>query len=211
MERSEFCKLYWNYYMGLEADFVSTERFVSFDLGTNNLYGQNEDEVEKGNSMTYSIEYVRQIQAICSEIDVLLKEICKTINEDERAENMKEYSSMVLSDIFWRKITCQKIDFRRTELQPFKNWKSGEDYQAPEWWLGYNAVKHNRIENYKRANLKNVVNALAGLFILENYFVKKITEGTEENDVPDDMSQIFKMKDWETKRVVIGKDFYAEV
>ena len=34
------------------------------------------------NSNVYSIEYIKQYQAIVSEIDVLLKEICKELGND---------------------------------------------------------------------------------------------------------------------------------
>lgn len=33
---------------------------------------------------------------------------------------------------------------------------------------------HARLENLRMANLKNVLNALSGLYVLENYFVKYI-------------------------------------
>lgn len=33
------------------------------------------------------------------------------------------------------------------------------------WWKSYNAVKHNRLENYGQANLINLINAFAGLFV----------------------------------------------
>lgn len=44
---------------------------------------------------------------------------------------------------------------------------------TPDWWNKYNGVKHTRTEkikgksNYMNANLKNVVNSLAVLYILE--------------------------------------------
>lgn len=47
-----------------------------------------------------------------------------------------------------------------------------------EWWNAYNLVKHNRTEkdenenwNYEKANLKNVLFAMAGLFIILNLFL----------------------------------------
>lgn len=38
MNREEFCRLHWNYYLMLETDFIDIERYISFDLGDNYLY-----------------------------------------------------------------------------------------------------------------------------------------------------------------------------
>ena len=46
-------------------------------------------------------------------------------------------------------------------ITPFKNYR-----QADGWWKIYNSLKHNRIENYKKANLRNTLNALGSLFLL---------------------------------------------
>ena len=60
-------------------------------------------------------------------------------------------------------------------IQPFKAWaglkNSGfkkENYDSVpklEWWNAYNEVKHNRLENQKKATLGRTVSALAGLFL----------------------------------------------
>ena len=47
------------------------------------------------------------------------------------------------------------------EIQPWLGW-IGND--LPAWWTAHNAVKHDRSQNYKDANLKNTLYALAGLF-----------------------------------------------
>ena len=97
---------------------------------------------------------------------------------------------------------------KEIELQPFSNWKSTPDFKSPDWWSPYNKVKHSRIENYKNANLKNIINALAGLYILENYFVKYIGDRDNDMDVPNDISHLFKMVDFPTREKVIGRNQY---
>ncbi|HIR97854.1 MAG TPA: hypothetical protein IAD39_08295, partial [Candidatus Merdisoma faecalis] len=72
----------------------------------------------------------------------------------------------------------------------------------------YNDVKHHRAEQYKEANLKNVLNALAGLYILENYLVKYIGDMANDIDVPNDISHLFEMVDWETRDEVLGHEMY---
>lgn len=204
MNRDEFCKYHWEYYLVLENDFIGTERYVSFELGDNYLY-DGRTNVESGNSMTFSNEFIKQYQAICSEVDVILKSICKELNNPS-ANNMKSgYTPTILNQ--WSAIPTQRVKFKDIELQPFANWKQ-EPYQSPDWWAPYNDVKHERVDNYRSANLKNVVNALAGLYVLEKYFVKYIGDRDHDMDVPNNVSRIFEMISFDTRDTVVGKDFY---
>ena len=59
------------------------------------------------------------------------------------------------------------------------------------------------------ANLKNVLNSLAGLFILENYFIKYIGDRDNDMDVPNDISKMFKMINFDTREEVVGKNSYV--
>lgn len=51
-------KKYWDYYRELEDEFLMTRRYVDF---------------EEKNFTTYSVEYLKLYQAVCSEIDVIGK------------------------------------------------------------------------------------------------------------------------------------------
>lgn len=205
MNRDEFCKYHWEYYLVLEKDFLETERYISFDLGDNYLYDDRET-TNIGNSMTFSNEYIKQYQTICSEIDVVMKSICNELGNSS-ADNIKGYTPVILSK--WSNITQQKVKIRDIELQPFMNWKDEPNYKSPDWWKPYNKVKHERIDCYKMANLKNVLNSLAGLFILENYFIKYIGDRDNDMDVPNDISKMFKMINFDTREEVVGKNSYV--
>ena len=61
---SQFIKSYWNYYLELEEQLIQTKRFVDFDIS---------------NYKTFSIEYLKLLQATCSEIDVVAKIIAKNL------------------------------------------------------------------------------------------------------------------------------------
>lgn len=65
---------YWNYYLELESEFVQTKRFVEFSINNYN---------------SFSIEYLKLYQAICSEIDVLGKYIASLVNNDISRKNCK--------------------------------------------------------------------------------------------------------------------------
>lgn len=205
MTRDEFCKCHWEYYLVLEKDFLEIERYVAFDLGDNFLYTNNL-VTDNGNSECFSNEFIKQYQAICSEVDVILKSICKEININSTANDMEKYSDEILNT--WSGIVQQKVKLKDIELQPFSNWSSQPQYKSPDWWTPYNKVKHNRLANYKKANLKNTINALAGLYILEQYFVKYIGGRDNVEDVPNDISKLFEMVNYTTKDIVVGKDNY---
>lgn len=193
MNYAEFCNTYWKYYLVLEADFLRTERYVSFDLG------------DEGNGKTYSVEYVKQYQAICSEVEAVLKLICKEITHstEEFKGNIINCSKIILNENKWDKMVNQEVKLRNIKLDPFANWSVT---QPPSWWKTNNDVKHER--DMKSANLENVLNALAGLFILENYLCRYIGDTQDDADAPDTASTLFSMVEWETRYDIIGNGLF---
>lgn len=162
MNREEFLNTYWRYYELLETDFRNSIRYVSLD---------------KKNYSTFSVEYARLLQAICSEIDVLFKELCFCLNKI--GNNIRDYADILLENnqMIPNQIIYLKMYHRDFEICPFKNWEKGN---APTWWISYNKIKHHRKENMQKANQKNVLYALAGLFLLENILLKHIMLNNKE-------------------------------
>lgn len=185
MNRKDFIFQYWRHYLALEDDFIKTIRFV---------------ELDEDNFSTFSVEYNKQFQSICSEIDVICKAIC-SLKGAPNASNIVDYAEIIVrqySDITSRVvIVSQHIDLK---LSPFSEWKIEPDYISPQWWSEYNGVKHNRTANFKNANLDNVINSLAGLYLLEMYFLKDIThDNKDEIDIPDVPSRLFTIENWRTR------------
>lgn len=159
----EFLDSYWKYYLILEEEFLSTLRYV---------------ELHKDNFETFSVEYTKQYQTICSEIDVLCKHFCKIIDPSSNSKNIKDYGEIILANV--GQITKEGISFKKArmeEIYPWAEWVVQEKYVSPGWWSNYNNVKHNRNNYFKEANLGNVINALAGLYVLEVYCYEKIKNG----------------------------------
>ncbi len=152
---------YFNYYLELERDFFATEPYVTID---------------EDNYNTFSIQYNRIYQSICSEIDCLLKELCRQLEQGCEARTLGAYYPIIQSH--FKYFCVEKVSFykSRIELQPWKEWVKGK---APSWWTMYNNVKHHRMEMeeknkksyYKYANLENVLNALAALYVVELYYI----------------------------------------
>lgn len=97
---------------------MDTERYISFDLGDNYLYDSHTIH-DYGNSGAFSNEFVKQYQAICSEVDVVLKTICKELS-GITANNMPAYTDLVLKngklfqnkskDEYYQIATIQKLE-----------------------------------------------------------------------------------------------------
>lgn len=198
MNRQEFLNLCWNHYLALESDFIKVERYISF---------------ENDNFECYSVEFIKQYLAICSEVDVICKIYCEVLDSTSQAKDILDYGFEILGRV--PNIKNAVVKCGKLEVEPLSNWstnihnhRDGNDSLniVPDWWRMYNKVKHQRVmldssgkPYYKQANLKNTLNALAGLFVLCMNCYKEICEkegGTIK--VPYEPSTIFKYKDWES-------------
>lgn len=104
-----FLKSYWEYYLELEEQLLETKRFVAFD--------------EKNNK-SFSTEYLKLYQAVCSEIDVVGKEIAVFANPSFKTDdhtNIKKWGYEVQQIFPHLKDNCVKFNDSET-LQPFEHW-----------------------------------------------------------------------------------------
>mgnify|MGYP007110268973 FL=1 len=74
------CREYFNYYLELERDFFLTEPYVT---------------VDRENFGTFSIQFNRIYQSICSEIDCLLKGLCKQLECESKAGKIGAYCKVI--------------------------------------------------------------------------------------------------------------------
>lgn len=179
MKTKEFEKVYWGYYLHLENRFLITGDYVSFDE-TN--YG------------TFSNEYVALLQTVCSEIDVILKDMCGYPRANNKT--MKDYAVDIKSRFPSVESERILINYFNCEIKPFEN-LSG----TMVWWKNYNAVKHDRINNFDAANLQSVVGSLAALFLLNRLYLKSIDTNAYHFII---QSRLFKNPDWDDKGLQMG-------
>ena len=178
----KFIRSYWNYFIDLEEQLISTKRYVDFD---------------KTNDNTFSIEYLKLLQATCSEIDVVAKIIAEYYDSSFAVAENKSIQKwgFVLQNTF-KDLNNLSVQFNNDyDIVPWNNWqyekyidkkqktryKLKGDCKTPYWWIAYNKVKHERTSNYgsgqtnyMRANLHNLVSAMAALFLLETMFLSKL-------------------------------------
>lgn len=138
----------WQYVLMLDSDLKKMSRFV---------------DIRQENFETFSIEFVRLLLAAGSEIDVVAKLLYKKIHSVHSAKNIDDCRKGITakySNFYQLKIT---IPQSKLEFTPWEVWKNE---QTPFWWKAYKEVKHQRDNHFQDANLKNTLNAIAGLFTM---------------------------------------------
>ena len=212
MKTHEFQQLYWKYYLNLENDFLATEKYVAIDA-------DNKD--------AFSIEYMKILQMVCAEVDVVTKSFCKEIDASFKEDKINHYC---------KKITTKYTDFPKDsvrfllckiDLNPWAGWtfvdkvtKNGNnkvDSQNPLWWKDHNEIKHDRTsfkdgkQNYKKANQNNIINALAALFQMEMYFYNRLADNENlKEKTPLPKSRLFSIPRW-TDTVIDGNEITLTV
>lgn len=175
MNGRDFDNHYCKYYKNLENDFVRTEPYLSID---------------KDNYHSFSLEYIKIFQAICSEIDVVAKCLCKLIDSTFSGKSINKYCKCIIDHFPKFPDTTVRMPDYNLELKPWNGWayniESNSNIKAsnPEWWTKYNKLKHERttyntatgLQYYKLANQENVLKSLAALFTLEEYCFKMLME-----------------------------------
>ncbi len=151
--------VHWNYFLAIERDLEVLSRYVEFD--------------EK-NFECFSIEIARIILAAGAETDVVCKQLCRLYNSSSKADKINGYRrEIVSSEPNIPGFTVLIPRFGLT-LCPWDEWKSPTG--VPFWWTAYNKIKHHRESDYHRANLKNALNAVSGLFVVVLYLYRKKAE-----------------------------------
>lgn len=167
MTKENFTKLFWKQYLLLERDFLVTDEYVT---------------IQKDNYKTFSNRYTYLFLNICSEMDSLAEEYCKVIEGKSKIKAntiVKKLSEILEADPKLKMKACRTNDmYSGIRLTPFT--KFNEDLSA-DWWQDYNKIKHFRAEepevgipNYQLANLKNVLHAMAALYLLMMSLYEKL-------------------------------------
>jgi len=158
--------LFWQYLLALEEDLIGLSRYIEFNIA---------------NYSTYSIELTRIYLSVCSEIDVVAKALSSILGHSN-PKNIDHYRMVIMQG--FPQFSTLNIQIPRYSLDftPWNSW-GGTTQVNPNWWESYNNVKHHRDSHYPEANLENVLNAVAGLIVVNLYYHKK--EGLSQIPVMD--------------------------
>jgi hypothetical protein len=147
--------LHWNYFLAIEEDLYHLARFVEFS---------------KENFTTYSIEFTRILLTSSAEVDVVAKQLCDQFNPGCGASTMNQYRNILRQELPVLAETHVDVSRYGLRLQPWVDFQKDEN---PKWWHADNNVKPHRHEQYSRANLENVLDSVAGFFLVLLFFYKK--------------------------------------
>ena len=141
---------HWEYFLSIEKDLEKLIRYI---------------EPCEENMETFSIELARMLITSTQECDVILKIICAELGNSSvnNEQDYRVYLNANLSSLSEVKILFPKYNL---VFKPFESWSSN---LTPEWWTGNNKVKHERCDHFEKANLKNTLNSIAALFLLNLY------------------------------------------
>ncbi len=180
MTRKEFLDSFWRYYLILEERFEKSTRYI---------------ELNPDNYLCYSIDFVGQLESICSEIDVLMKVMCGF--EAESRRSITDYAKKIMEQ--YEFIKNYEVVVGDIRIKPFDGWDVKNASVSLVWWSAYNSVKHGRNINFKMANLKNTLMSLMGLFLLEMLYFKRLSDKEGLPDVMSKGSKLFFITDWKTR------------
>ncbi len=143
---------HWNYLLAIERDLDELSRYVEFD---------------ERNFECFSIEIARLLLASGAEVDVVCKQICARTNPESKADNINRYRDVIKAA--YPVLPGFEVLLPRfgLTLKPWDEWSKADG--VPVWWTAYNKIKHERDSEYGRANLKNALNAVGGLFVVVLY------------------------------------------
>lgn len=150
---------HWNYLVALESDLERLSRFIEFD---------------ENNFECYSLEIGRLLLSASAEVDVVCRQLCNKVNSNSVAESINQYQDNLtqhIPDLVGFQVILPRFGLT---LTPWSNWSTART--PPLWWTAYNKIKHHRDTEYHQGNLKNALNAIAGLFVLSLYLYKERAE-----------------------------------
>jgi hypothetical protein len=142
---------HWQYYKSIIGDIEVVSRYV---------------EISTDNYSTYSIELTRLLLSAGSEIDVVAKLLCKVADPEATPDNINKYQEILKHKFPGLPEVEVSLPKYLISLKPWFDWLENK---TPEWWGCYNKVKHERSQHFCEANLKNVLLATAGLYVLVTY------------------------------------------
>ena len=178
--RQEF---FWPIYKQIENEFKELSLYIHID---------------KKQLNTYSIKISDLILRTVSEYENLAKELCKK-NSIKFLDKNKHSKKIVNFHEYIEKLD-QKYEINRkvvtfsydnaeenfdTGRMPFKKIEikiGNKNKNTWSWYQAYNLIKHDRIKNYRKANVLNLIDAMAALFLLNIYYKNEAFYEEEPED-----------------------------
>lgn len=183
--------LYWPVYKNIEREIVELSNQVHFDDSQLTVYSVKISEL--------LIRCVVEIEAIAKELYFKNGGVCPAdrdlyfdtdcLNLLEQKWQLSKKKVIISSSNFYFQNVDNKV------LNPLlKTNKRGSS--AADWKKAYQAVKHNRTDNLRKGNIKNLLKAMAALFLLNLYYRddKYSLKNYNETSFTENISDLFNIK-----------------
>lgn len=198
--------LYWTVYKNLERELIELSNLVHIDDKQLDIYSIKITEL--------IIRTVVEVESISKElyfqnggtkqndIDLFFDTDCLDLIETKWLLSKKKVQ--ISASNFYFNLDDNKI------LTPlYKVNKRGTS--SSDWLRAYQAVKHNRALSLKKGNLRNLIRALAGLYVLNLYYKDNLYDlGKDEKGTNFDStlgSAIFSIKTHINQSISIDKEY----
>lgn len=158
-------QLYWQVYLNLEREFLALADLIYI----------NDDQQD-----VYSMRIADLLIRTVVEIEALAKELY-LCNGGPAIPNEKMFfdtACMAHLDRLWHlnskvvQVVSPNIYFEKEENKVFRplHKASKRGSSSSDWNKAYQAVKHNRVKELHKGNLKNLLHGLAALYVLNLYY-----------------------------------------
>lgn len=161
--------LYWAIYQNLEEGLIELSNNIHIDDEQLNVY---------------SMKIAEMLIRISVEVESIAKELYFKNGGDKPDDNNLFFDTDCLKylnekwDLSKKKIqvVSGQFYFNKEENNVLTPLKKAHNRGGEKWLKAYQAIKHNRRNSLKDANLKNLIHALAGLFLLNLYYKNESIE-----------------------------------
>lgn len=110
----------------------------------------------ENNKQVISPKFIPIILEACSLIDSVFKTF---EGQKGKRHDLKSYTTLVEPQLCLEEATTIFLNPPLRFLTPFASWTTA----VPSWWVAYNKLKHDRLDNYDAATYENAILAMSGL------------------------------------------------
>ena len=174
--------LYWSIYQNLEEGLIELSNNIHIDDEQLNVY---------------SMKIAEMLIRISVEVESIAKELYFKNGGNKPDDNKLFFDTDCLKylnkkwDLSKKKVqvVSGQFYFNKEENNVLTPLEKAHNRGGEEWLKAYQAFKHNRRNSLKDVSLKNLIHALAGLFLLNLYYKNESIElGTDSKGIGFDAS-----------------------
>ncbi|WP_369752957.1 hypothetical protein AB3G34_15490 [Flavobacterium sp. WC2409] len=168
--------LYWSVFKNLEKELIELSNQIHIDDNQLNVYSVKISEL--------LIRTVVEIESLSKELYQMIggtKPNDKTLFFDtDCIQLIEERWKLSKKKVFISAVNFYLNDDKNRIQTPLRKAnKMGSS--SSDWQKAYQAVKHNRVKNLSKGNLKNLIQGLAALYLMNVYYKDTIFESVSDS------------------------------